>query len=102
MKNIFRRNKTPQQLGLDAERLLKDPLFAGSIEAVEGIVLDALKTSRIESAADKDRIALLVLRLQSIEGVKRLLDQQISFGRLAAEQELERELEGKPKGYKRA
>jgi len=90
--SLFRRNKTPQQIGADAARLLSDELYTRSFEEVEKEIKEYLLGARIESAADKERVIALVMRWQSLIGAKRWLDTQAQLGRLAESRENKEEL----------
>lgn len=95
MNNPFKRQQSPQQVGADAKRLLDDPLFSSSFEAVEEEIKATLLGARIESAADKERVINLVMRWQGLAGAKKWLDNQVQYGRLAEHRENEKELQGK-------
>jgi len=90
--NIFRRNKTPQQIGADAQRLLNDETYLQSFAGVEEAIKGALLEARIESDADRDRVISLVMRWQNLVGSKKWLDNQIQYGRLAESRENREEL----------
>lgn len=81
--NMFRRKRTPQQIGVETEQLLRNELYSASFDAVEKAILDALLDAPAESEKDKERIVLLTMRLQSLVGTKKWLDNQIQFGKLA-------------------
>ncbi len=92
MKNPFRRNRTTQQIGADAKRLLDDELYGQSFAAVEDAIKSTLLDARIESESDKTRVINLVLRWQNLAGARKWLDNQVQYGRLAESQANDKEL----------
>lgn len=95
MKNPFRRNRSPVQVGEAAARILNDPLYSESFDQVDAVIIKLLKEATINSESDKDYVIKLVMRLQATAGAKRWLDTQMQIGRVHEEQEKAKELQKK-------
>jgi hypothetical protein len=75
-----------ERKGVDAERILNDPIYQESFAAVEKVITDALKSAPIHSPAEQEAVIKLVMRLQAVAGAKKWMDNTVQYGQLAESQ----------------
>jgi len=78
-----------ERKGVDADRILNDPIYQESFLAVEKVIVDALKAAPIHSETEQEAVIKLVMRLQAVSGAKKWLDRTVQYGQLAENQKAE-------------